>query len=76
MDKREIIKQLIKISKEFHDAQHKIITEHPGINASKDARVTVFTNSCIVLDSTWVCLIVRSYEIPELDWWSKLVQET
>ncbi|MGB7952481.1 MAG: hypothetical protein WCF23_00750 [Candidatus Nitrosopolaris sp.] len=75
MDKQEIIKQLAQISKEFHDTQHKIITEHPGINSSKDTRVTVFTNSYIVLDSIYVCLIVRSYEIAEPDWWSKLVQE-
>jgi hypothetical protein len=75
MNKREIIKQLSQIGKDFHDAQHEIITKHPDINTSKDARVTVFTNSYIVLDSIYVCLIVRSYEIGEPDWWSKLVQE-
>ena len=75
MDKDEIIKELAQISREFHDVQNKIIREHRGINTSKDARVTVFTKCYIVLDSIYVCLIVRAYEIPEPDWWDKLVQE-
>jgi hypothetical protein len=65
MDKYEIIKEIAQISSGFHNAQTKIISEQPGINTSKDARVTVFTNCYIVLDSIYVCLIVRAYEIPE-----------
>ena len=75
MDKKEIIKQIAQLSKDFHNTQHKIITEHPDITASNDARITVFTNCYIVLDGIYVCLVVRSYEICEPDWWSKMAQE-
>jgi hypothetical protein len=75
VDKQEIIKQIAQLGKDFHNAQCKIMKEHHDINASNDARITVFTNCYIVLDGIYICLVVRSYEICELDWWSKLVQE-
>ena len=76
MDKQEIIKQIAQISKDFRNTQHKMITEHHDINASNECKDhTVFTNCYIVLDGIYVCLVVRTYEICEPDWWSKMAQE-
>jgi hypothetical protein len=75
IDNREIIEQLGRISKEFHDVQQEIMTQHPELNALKDARLTVFTNCYLVIDSVYVCLIVRSYELFDNKWWSKLRSE-
>jgi hypothetical protein len=75
MDKREMIKQFAQIGKDFHRTQQEILIEHPYINALKDARATVFTNCYVVVDSIYVCLVVRSYELFEAEWWSKLRHE-
>jgi hypothetical protein len=75
VDKQEIIKQIAQLCKDFHNTPHKIITEHPYINASNDARITVVTNCYIVLDGIYVCLVVGTYGICEPDWWSKMAQE-
>jgi hypothetical protein len=74
MDKR-IIEQLAQISKDFHNAQQEIMTQHPDINPSNDARLTVFTNCYIVIDSIYICSIVSSYELSEPGWWNKLILE-
>ena len=75
MDKREMIKQFAQIGKDFHRTQQEILIEHPYINALKDARAIVFTNCYVVVDSIYVCLVVRSYELFEAEWWSKLRHE-
>jgi hypothetical protein len=62
MEKGEIIKQLSQLSNSFDKAQRDFLRDHPNIDASNYARATVFTHCYLVLDSIYVCLVVRSYE--------------
>ena len=75
MKKGEIIRQLSQISTSFDKAQHKFLKDHPDIDASNDARVTVFSHCYLVIDSIYVCLVVRSYEACEPDWWDKMAKD-
>ena len=74
LDKRELIENLAQISNGFHVAQLQLMKKRPDIQ-QHDARIAVFTKCYIVIDSIYICSIVRSYELSEPDWWDRYKDE-
>jgi hypothetical protein len=70
VDKRELIENLAQIGNAFHATQQLIMIKHPDIKQD-DSRIAVFTKCYIVIDSIYICSIVRSYELSGPDWWDR-----
>lgn len=69
----DIIKELSLLSIGFHSEQVKLTNKY-RFDELKDVRINVFKHCYIILDSTYILLLVRSTVLFEDDWWKKVVK--
>jgi hypothetical protein len=71
-DTKVLIKNINQLTNKFQSARQDIIDNHPNFDTLKDSRITVFTNCILTLDGTYICFMVREFELWEDEWWKEM----
>ena len=61
-----------RLTNKFELARQEIMDKHTNFDKIKDSRIIVFTNCILTLDGTYICFMVREFELWEDEWWIKM----
>jgi hypothetical protein len=74
MKSKKLINRLSELSKKYHSAQEELSSKY-HFDDFRDARINVFKHCYIVIDSTYVIILVRSRHLFDESWWTSLMDE-
>src|SRR5438105_4064102 len=73
MDTKDIIQSLSVLSAKYHAAQNELSNKY-RFDQLRDVRINVFKHCFIVIDSTYIILLVRLHHLYDSTWWSNLME--
>jgi hypothetical protein len=73
MDTKDIIQSLSVLSTNYHAAQNELSNKY-RFDQLRDVRINVFKHCFIVIDSTYIILLVRLHHLYDNTWWSSLME--
>jgi hypothetical protein len=71
----DLITQIIKLRENFHKYRAQYINSHNTLDRNKDARITIFSRCNVILDSTLLFIMFRTFQLKKDEWWSSLPEE-
>lgn len=72
IESKALIRSMNQLTNKFESARQVIMDNHPNFDKIKDSRITIFTNCIVALDGTYICFMVREFELWEDEWWIKM----
>jgi hypothetical protein len=72
---RELIGKSVRLRRSLFEACEQVIANYPWINQKKDARITFFSKSFAVLDSTTLCFIFGDSYLIRSSWWTSMAKK-
>lgn len=71
MDSKELIKRLSVLAAKYHAVQDEIGNKY-HFDQLRDVRINVFRHCALVIDSTYIIILVRSYHLFDESWWNNM----
>ena len=63
------------MSELFGKGRSNYLIAHPSFQVEKDARITIFSHCKVVVDSAFLYLAFRTFQLPSDEWWDSLPKE-
>src|SRR5215212_4306001 len=71
----DLITQILKLSENFHKYRGQYISSHNILDKNKDARISIFSRCIVLLDSTLLFIMFRTFQLKKDEWWSTIAEE-
>jgi hypothetical protein len=75
MESKDLIPQLAVISSDFNKARDNYYNVHKSFQIKNDARLTIYNHALVVIDSSLLHLMFRTFEMPSDPWWDSVPQK-
>jgi hypothetical protein len=66
-----LARRFVTISQKFHESQNDLLQRH-NFDKDHDARVTIFSNCIVAIDSACMALLLQHYDMVDIRWWNKI----
>lgn len=66
-----LIRQMSWLSKQFRDERAKYMSDNPGFDKDKDARITFFSKCIVVIQGAWISYMFRTFNLKR-SWWDSV----
>jgi hypothetical protein len=75
IDTKILLPQIVAISELFEKRRRDYLIAHPSFQVKKDARITIFSHCKVVVDSAFLYLAFRTFQLPSDEWWDSLPKD-
>jgi hypothetical protein len=75
MESKDLIPQLAVVSSDFNKARDDYYNAHKSFQLKNDARLTIYNHALVVIDSSLLYLMFRTFEMPSDSWWDSVPQK-
>lgn len=71
MDTKDLIKRLSILGAKYHALQDELVDKY-HFDELRDVRINVFRHCALVIDSTYIIILVRLFHLFDEGWWNNM----